>query len=117
MERNDNHLERNKGRKKKKLFKKRHWILVAIGIYLIAFFSIQAYQIYDLKQQQTELKVKIENLEIEKEELEVKYSNINNLEYIEEMARENLRMVKPNEILYVDPTLEKEGYEDKQIND
>jgi len=117
MERNDNLLERKKARKKRKLFKKRHWILVAIGIYLVAFFSIQAYQIYDLKKQQNNLKVKIEKLEIEKRELEVKYSNINNLEYIEEMARENLRMVKPNEVLYVDPTLEKEGYEEKQLND
>lgn len=75
------------------------------------FFFIQAYNIYDLKKQQEELNQRIRALEAEKAELLEQYNNINSLEYIEEMARENLRMVKPNEVLYVDTTIEKEGYE------
>ena len=113
MEREPNNL-REKKKKKKRVLKKRHLILIVIGVYLIAFFSMEAFDIYSLKKQQKELQLKVQQLEEEKAKLEEEYNNINNLEYIEKMARENLKMVKPNEILYVDTTLDKEKQGDQE---
>ncbi len=101
-------------KKRKKKIKLRYVALVGLGIYIVVFFFIQAYNIYNLKNQQEELNQRIKALEAEKEILIKQYNSINSLEYIEEMARENLRMVKPNEVLYVDTTLEKEGYEQEK---
>lgn len=102
-------MKENKGKvfhlktKKRKSMKKRHIIVSIMAAYLVIFLSFQAFQVISLKKQEKMLNEQVKLLEQEKAKYQEQLQEINSPQHIEKVARENLRMIKPNEILYVVP--------------
>ena len=90
-------LSKKNGKKKKRKLKKRSIVVLGIFLYIVGFFSYQGFEIYKLKQEQKTMLEAIEVLEKQKAQYEAELNNVNSEEYIEDFARENLRMVKENE--------------------
>lgn len=87
-------------------------ILTVIVVILIAVVGMSVKNVFDLRAEQKNLQEKNENLLQQQDALKAELENVNDLEYIEEQARIQLRMIKPGEILFV---LDKE--QDKDNND
>ena len=77
------------------------FILCIIGVSVINIFSLRLTETKTMKEQQALLK--------ERAKLENIYSQVNSPEYIEQQARQQLKMIKPGEILYVLPDKEKKN--------
>lgn len=88
--------------KKRKRIKKGHIIFSVIVVYLLVFFSYQTFKIVSLKKQEKQQSQKLEELKETKESYQQQLDQVNSPDFIEKIARENLRMIKPGEILYVD---------------
>lgn len=78
------------------------------GILLVIVFLFAVYKFYENYRDMRELKDKIMELEgnianarEEKGKLEEELENVNNPEYIEKIAREELGLVKPGELLII----------------
>jgi cell division protein FtsL len=107
---NQNYQERLKTRKQvarqpKKQTKKGHMVLTVIAIAIVVFFvmtrfSLLAENQYKIVQLQNELKV----LEEENELLKVKVAKLKSVSRIENIAKQKLNMVEPNnhQIVYLD---------------
>ena len=80
-------------------------VLVAIVMYSIVTFAKQETQLrkYDSDLQKYNVLVEEENLK--QEQLTETRSKISTDEYIEEVARDRLGLVKPNEIVFIDASL------------
>ena len=76
-------------------------IICAAVIALAAYFGISAFKIYKLNQEKAEVTAYNEELTKRRESLELKLENINSPEYIESQARSDLKLVKPNELLFI----------------
>jgi len=79
------------------------WSRVLLLIFLVYFvytFTVQQLKINDLKRQEMELSREIERLSAERAELQREIELLNTDSYIEELARDQLGLVKPGEILY-----------------
>ncbi|MCI5687587.1 septum formation initiator family protein [Anaerovoracaceae bacterium 42-11] len=87
-------------------------ILTVIVVILIAVVGMSVKNVFDLRAEQKNLQEKNQNLLQQQDALKAELENVNDLEYIEEQARIQLRMIKPGEILFV---LDKE--QDKDNND
>lgn len=71
--------------------------------------------IRNLKAQKVEKEKEIEELQGDLDELNDEIKNVDSLEFIEKVAREELRMVKPREIIYVDINKKRDPFlEDKK---
>lgn len=92
--------QRAKKKKKVKVERSRI-IMTAIVVLLIAVLGVSARNIYLLRSEQKQLNAKQQELLSEKNTLKNEMDNINDLEYIEEQARIQLRMIKPGEILFI----------------
>ena len=68
---------------------------------MIAVVGMSVKNIFDLRAEQEELKQQKKNLLQEEQSLKEELKNVNDLDYIEEQARIQLRMIKPGEILYI----------------
>ncbi len=89
-------------RKKKRLkINRGRIILTVIVVALIAVLGVSVKNIFDLRAEQKELQEKNKSLQQEAEALQEELENVNDLDYIEEQARIQLRMIKPGEILYI----------------
>ncbi|MFT9494023.1 FtsB family cell division protein [Anaerosolibacter sp.] len=79
-----------------------YMILLVVGLYVAWVFVDQQIRLHALTEQEEVYKSKVEQLkqEIARREEEVK--NANTPEFIEKVAREQLKMIKPNEIIYID---------------
>lgn len=107
---------KKKDKKQRKKLKKRSMVFLCIFLYIMGFFCYQGFKIYQLKQEEKAILKNIELLAEEKAKYEAELNSVNSEEYVENFARENLRMVKENEILYV-PKKDKEdkvAKEDKE---
>ena len=82
----------------------RQLTLVAILIIIVIIFSSGSrgtYQLYNFTQKKADLEKEIKNLEIEKKDLEIVRSKIDNdPAYIEKIAREKYKMKKKEEKVY-----------------
>ena len=89
-------------RKKKKKIKIFTMILIVIAIY--SFFTLveQQREINDLKMQKSDYLEKIQ--QVEKEIINTSNSLVNakSNEYIEKMAREKLKMIHSDEVIFID---------------
>ncbi|MEG0919640.1 MAG: septum formation initiator family protein [Anaerovoracaceae bacterium] len=94
--------------RKKKQRKKRLILSAVIVVVFIAVLGASIFEIIDLKNQQRKLKQEAVKLTEQKEKLEEEAKNKDNLDYIEQQARKQLRLIMPGEILYVMPDGEKE---------
>lgn len=98
----------NNDRKKKMMF------IIIVIVVIIAFASVK--NIVSLKIEHRRLEKQNEELKEEKVELKKEIKNANSDEYIEKKAREELRLVKPDEILFIFPDGEKPTDVSDQIN-
>ena len=77
------------------------WAIILLFIFYITFvFSEKYAEILELKVYVYELKDEINDLQEGNELLTEKINLLNTNPYIEKIAREELDMIKPNEILY-----------------
>ncbi|MBR0598320.1 FtsB family cell division protein [Sinanaerobacter chloroacetimidivorans] len=90
--------ERQAGKKAR-----RRMIYFAVFLVIIGLISASAINIVTLKINEAKALEEQQALLKQKERLETELSQINSPEYIEQQARQQLRMVKPGEILYVLP--------------
>lgn len=85
-------------------FKTKIIILVLVMLFLL-YFGVQVIQqnqhMKALEKERLEYEQEIEALNLKIIDLKDKIDNKNSDEYIEKMAREKLKMVKPDEIIYI----------------
>lgn len=77
------------------------YLAVVTAALLLVFFTVQ--NIIGLKMEERELLQEQRELETRKAELEEELTRVDETDYIEQQAREQLHMIKPGEILYLLP--------------
>lgn len=91
--------------KKKKSFLKRNRYMVLLSIVFAVYISTalinQELQYRKLRAEESDYLQQIELLNEEVERLEVRLESNQDPQAIEKIAREKLKMVKPNEIIYI----------------
>ena len=94
--------ERRKAKKKKKRLTKQQKQLIAAALAVAILFCFgNVSKIIQLKSQQRELVKQQEELKEERDHLKAKLKNVDSSEYIAEQARKQLRMINPDEILFI----------------
>ena len=76
-------------------------VVCAVVIILIAYFGVSAIKIVNLSKEKEEVAAYNQELLQNKENLQLKLDNINSADYIESQARRDLKLVKPNELLFI----------------
>lgn len=89
-------------RKKKKKLKMIHIILLFLIIYISVAMLNQRKLMKELQTKRSEIKGEIHTIQKDINSLNKEIENSNSLEFIEKTAREELGMVKPREIIYID---------------
>lgn len=94
--------------KNKKKFKvgRSGLILTLIIIIAASYFAVSALKIVRLNAEKEEALARQEELLMIKEDLTAEYNNINSAQYIERLARRDLKLVKSNELLFILPERE-----------
>lgn len=78
----------------------RHFIILLICAYLIFTFVSQQIKLNELVSQRVAIKQETQAVLKQKQELEAEIRKMNADEYIEELARRELGLVKPGEVIY-----------------
>lgn len=92
-------------------------IAAALIILVIAYFAMSGIKIIRLNQEREAAEARKQELLNTKEELMAQYKNINSAQYIERLARRDLKLVKANELLFILPDdIQKENEDDKNEN-
>jgi len=107
--------KKNKGRKTKTVMTerraskkaRRRIVYTIILLVIIGVISASVFNIVSLKLNEVKLEKEQEALLQQKARLENELSQMDSLEYIEQQARQQLKMIKPGEILYVLPDMNK----------
>lgn len=94
-------VEDRRKAKKTHLTRPQKQIIAAACVIVLLFSFTYIRKIVNLKIQQKELIKQQEQLVAERDRLKAKLKNVNNSEYIAEQARKQLRLVNPDEILFV----------------
>lgn len=94
----------------KRKFKLRHLLLILFSIYVVTTFVSQQRTIRGLKAQKKTKEEEISKLEKEVNELNNEIKHSDSLEFVEKVAREELNMVKPKEVIYVDKNKNKKPF-------
>jgi cell division protein FtsB len=81
-------------------------ISIVIAVVLLVFIGVSFLHTIELKQEQKTAESALAEKQLEKKKLERELAHINDPEYVEEQARERLRMIKNGETLYVFNTQE-----------
>lgn len=106
-----------KAKEKKKVAGVTGIIAAALIILVIAYFAMSGIKIIRLNQEREEAEARKQELLNTKEELMAQYENINSAQYIERLARRDLKLVKANELLFILPDdIQKENEDDKNEN-
>ena len=96
-----------KRRKGKRKFRLKHLIILLIIFGISKTLINQKFMMKDLTKRKIEEEQRIAQLEKEINELDQEIEEKDSLAFIEKMAREELRMVKPREMIYVDKNKDK----------
>lgn len=89
-------------KRKRKGFRLKHFIIILIIFWLGKTLISQSMMMKELNQRKEQKQEEISKLEKEIKELEAEIENKDSLEFVEKVAREELRLVKPREIIYID---------------
>ncbi|GFN35207.1 septum formation initiator family protein [Tepidimicrobium xylanilyticum] len=100
-------MERRRKRKKKPKLKLLHIIAILFIFWLSKTLISQSLMLKELKNKKVMEEEAISQLEGEIEELKEEIENKDSLSFIEKTAREDLKMIKPGEIMYIDKNKEK----------
>ena len=84
-----------------KLFRRYVAIALVALLVILAFFGRLVLKINELRKTRDEAQKSLEELQLRIEELESTLENVTSPEYIESQARSQLRMIYPDEVLYV----------------
>jgi len=95
--------------KSKHLRRKTVYVLVILMI--IAAVALQAVNIISLNKERKNLETDQQNLKKEQARLQEELNNVNSWEYVEQQARQQLKLIMPGEILYVFPEITKSAIE------
>lgn len=108
------------GSKKSRKLKLRHLLLVILTIYILSIFINQQGMINKLNAEKKEKETIIQGLRQEINGMEKEKELINSPEhineYVEKVAREELKMIKPGETIYIDKNKQENGFEDSLGN-
>lgn len=77
------------------------YFFIILAIMVVIGMSI--FHVYSLRKEYENIIVYNKELKDEKQDIIEELGNVNNPEYIEQQAREQLKMIKPGEILYILP--------------
>lgn len=90
-------------RRKPSLWSKniKHWVLGIIIVLVVVFLGIKAWEYYELHQEMIRVEQQQQQLEAEQRALEAEKAKYNNPKAVEKEAREQLGLVKPNEVPYI----------------
>ncbi|MDY6038514.1 MAG: septum formation initiator family protein [Eubacterium sp.] len=88
-------------RKKKKKLNIGRFILSLIVVSLLIGCGFSIKKIIQLHLEKSRLQETQKVLESHRDDLTAELKNVNELDYIEEQARKQLKMIKPGEVLYV----------------
>lgn len=78
-------------------------IILILLIWAIAFAALQVYNMYRINADYKKVLIENTKLKKERESLKEELKHVNEPEYIEQQAREQLKMVKPGEVMYILP--------------
>jgi cell division protein FtsL len=94
---------RNRRRKKRAGKKKRTVLLIVLAIVLVSGFYVarQEAKIISLKKQKKEITEQISDEKIKNQELQEEIDNSDSRSYIEYLARKYLKLIYPDEKIYV----------------
>ncbi len=87
--------------KKKTRFNPVRLAVTVIMVFMLAGLFVSAKNIVSLHIEKRELESRQEQLEAEKSSKKNELKSVNDLDYIEEQARRQLKMIKPGEVLYI----------------
>lgn len=93
--------ERQAGKKAR-----RRMVYFVVFLFIVGLVTVSAFQIISLKLTEARTLKEQQDLLNQKTRLERDYSQVNSPEYIEQQARQQLRMIRSGEILYVLPEKE-----------
>ncbi|HHY04068.1 MAG TPA: septum formation initiator family protein [Thermoanaerobacterales bacterium] len=85
---------------KKRRFKIRHIIIGFFLIYIVFTLISQQFKMFDLSRQEIELEKQLKSSMKQREELKKEIELLHTDEYIEKVARDELGLVKPGELIY-----------------
>ena len=91
-------------KRKKRRLKLGRLLLISLVIYLSAIFIHQNKLINNLEEKKLKTEMEIKELEKDIKGLSKEIENSDSLEFVEKVARDDLGMVKPREIIYIDRT-------------
>lgn len=94
-------------RRRKSGFRLKHLIILFLIFCLSKTLISQSLMIKDLNSKRIKEEEEIAQLEKDIEELNEEINNKDSLTFVEKIAREDLRMVRPREIIYVDKNKDK----------
>ena len=97
-------------RKKKRGFRLKHLILVVLIFGLGKTLISQRIMMKNLVNKKLEEERQVSQLEKEIDELNKEIKSKDSLEFVEKVARKDLRMVKPREIVYIDTNKDKKQF-------
>ena len=94
-------------------------ILIAVIIFALVYFVMSAVRIVNLNNERDDALEHKQELQEKKEDLQAEYKNISSPEYMERLARRDLKLIKGNELLFILPDLtdkedEEAGDEEQQ---
>lgn len=108
-------MAKDKVKNKKKL-RIRHILIVIFVIYISSTLISQKSMMKKLEAKKVEKEKELEVIQSEIKEIDSEIKKSDSLEFIEKVAREELRMVKPREIIYVDKNKNKDPFLKKNNN-
>jgi cell division protein FtsL len=89
-------------KKKNKGFRLIHLVIIALLVYVAIVYNHQRNLMKDLNTKKSENLAKLEQLEKDIDALNKEIEKSGTLEFVEKVARDELGMVKPREIIYID---------------
>jgi cell division protein FtsB len=89
-------------KKGKNRFKLKHLIFCFLFLYVSLIFVNQRKLMKELEVKRLDKALEVEKLEKEIDGLNKEIKNSDSLEFVEKIARDDLGMVKPREIIYID---------------
>lgn len=95
--------ERKKRQRQSGMGKITKMIILILLIWVIAFAALQVYNMYRINADYKKVLIENTKLKKERESLKEELKHVNEPEYIEQQAREQLKMVKPGEVMYILP--------------
>lgn len=88
---------------------RKNFVYCGAILFIVVILGFSIFDVYSVKKEYEKTLAKHNELLQTKEDLKEELKHVNESDYIEQQAREQLKMVKPGEIMYILPQAEGEG--------